>query len=574
MKLKQLASAVILATSGVIIAPLATAATYDLTLVPVQDKSFFNFAQSIDNAGTMVVVSEAEYNPPIDLSLLNFENETFTALFEDPEAAEQGVFSNADYQALYAYVVNNRTSSAGVNVLVQSLATYRSYHADTVDADLIPGFDVIDETFNDYTRSAYTEVQDSVGGDYFVGNGSGAFFKVDYTNEDGDEFTYIVNDLLTQGFVQANGVTTALPPTIAEPDVNGFSEVFAINESLQVAGWGTVSFTEAFQTSIDDCLDNETRGDVPLELCTYNLVRNVAAGSYRRAMTWQLDAQGNVLSTTEYGMVFTPADDEDSAAYTSTARAINNNGVAVGVSHTGERIIYTLPGGRAAYYNGIVATSFVNGETIELLPRDENLSSSATAINDDNWVTGTVLRENNGVARNQMFVYNIDSGEAIYPQGFFQTAAVTPRAINNNGIIVGEGEFESDVQTNRQVRAFMYDINVGEFIDLNSLLSCEQREQYTLINAMDINDNNEIIANARYISTQRYITGEEVLDAAGSTVDTDRVVAVKLSPNSTGSIDQCDGVEEETYERKGASGSWYGIAALAIFAVFRRRIKR
>ena len=82
MKLKQLASAVILATSAVTavaVSPLATAATYDLTLAPVQDKSFFNFAQSIDNTGTMVVVSESEYNPPIDLSILDFENELFTS---------------------------------------------------------------------------------------------------------------------------------------------------------------------------------------------------------------------------------------------------------------------------------------------------------------------------------------------------------------------------------------------------------------------------------------------------------------------------------------------------------------
>jgi uncharacterized membrane protein len=577
MKLKQLASAVILATSAVTavaVSPLATAATYDLTLTPVQDKSFFNFAQSIDNTGTMVVVNESEFNPPIDLSILDFESETFTSLFEDPEAVEQGVFSNADYQALYAYVVNGRSGSSGINILIQSLATYRSYQGDTVTADLIPGFDVIDETFEDYTRSAYSQVNDSVSGNYFVGAGSTPFFKVDYTDEDGDEFTYIVNDTLTQAFVEANGVTTALPPTMpSDTGINGFSEAFAINESLQVAGWGSVSLTEDYQTDIDECLDDETRGDTPVELCIYNLTRSITAGSYRRAVTWQLDAQGNVLSSTQYGMVFEPEEDEDSIGYTSTARGINNNGIAVGSSHTGERVIYTLPGGRAAYYANIVAATFANGETTELLPREENLSSSAIDINDDSWVVGTVLRENNGVARNQMFIYNIDSGEAEYPQGFFQTAAVTPRAINNNGIIVGEGEYESDVQTNRQLRAFMYDINVGEFVDLNTLLSCEQREQYTLVSAMDINDNDEIIANARYISTQRYITGEEVLTDAGDTVETDRVVAVKLTPNSTGSIEQCESVEEEPYERQGASASWYGIALLSLLAVFRRRVK-
>ena len=132
---------------------------------------------------------------------------------------------------------------------------------------------------------------------------------------------------------------------------------------------------------------------------------------------------------------------------------------------------------------------------------------------------------------------------------FFQTAAVTPRAINNNGIVVGEGEYESDVQTNRQVRAFMYDLNVGEFIDLNTLLSCEQREQFTLVNAMDINDNNEIIANALVRDTQRYITGEEVINADGETTEVDRIVAVKLTPNGNGTVDECASVEEELYER-------------------------
>jgi len=32
-------------------------------------------------------------------------------------------------------------------------------------------------------------------------------------------------------------------------------------------------------------------------------------------------------------------------------------------------------------------------------------------------------------------------------------------------------------------------------------------------------------------------------------------------------------VEEEPYERQGASSSWYGIALLSLLAVFRRRVK-
>ncbi|MCP4949792.1 MAG: hypothetical protein GY923_20090, partial [Aestuariibacter sp.] len=87
MKLKQLTSAVILATTGM----SATAATYTLTPAPVQDLSFYNFSQSIDNTGAMVVMTQTEYNPPIDLDLLDFTNENFTAIFDDPDAVEQGV---------------------------------------------------------------------------------------------------------------------------------------------------------------------------------------------------------------------------------------------------------------------------------------------------------------------------------------------------------------------------------------------------------------------------------------------------------------------------------------------------
>ena len=194
----------------------------------------------------------------------------------------------------------------------QSLATYRSYQGDTVTADLIPGFDIIDESFNDYTRSAFTEVSDSIGGDFFVGTGNTPFYQVNYTNENGDEFAYILNDTQAQAFVQVNGETKALPPTLPESGINGFSEAFAINQSLQVAGWGSTALTEAFQEDVDECRDDETRSDIPVELCIYNLNRSITTGSYRRAVTWQLDAQGDVISSTQYGLVFEPEEGQDS----------------------------------------------------------------------------------------------------------------------------------------------------------------------------------------------------------------------------------------------------------------------
>ncbi|MBL52908.1 MAG: DUF3466 family protein [Aestuariibacter sp.] len=567
MKLKQLTSAVILATTGM----SATAATYTLTPAPVQDLSFYNFSQSIDNTGAMVVMTQTEYNPPIDLDLLDFTNENFTAIFDDPDAVEQGVFSNLDYQRMYSYLTEQRRNSA----FIQVFANYRSYNADTVRADLLPGFDVIHESFNDYSRSAYTIARDSVGGDYFVGTANGAFFEVDYTTDDGDDLTYIVNDMPLQPFVQVNGESKVLTPSESEP-LGGYGEAFAVNSQLQVAGYSSASFTDTYITSAENCEDDEVRGEVPIELCQYNLIASentLISSGYRRATIWDMDTQGEVVNTTTYGLVFEPDEDANLLSYYSKAFDINDNGIAVGESSTGETVIYTLPGSSAGRYSGIVATAFIDGEVVELLPRDENLRSTAIAINNDDWVVGNVMRENNGVAREQMFIYNVESGEALYPDGFFATAAVNPRAINNNGIIVGEGEYESNVQTDRQVRAFMYDINVGEFIDLNTLLTCEQQAKYTLVTANDINDNNEIVANAVFKSPQVYITGEEVLDDSGDTNDITRIIAVKLTPTGAQDVEQCDSDEDDKYERKAASLPLYGLIALAVFAVFRRRIR-
>ena len=193
MKLKQLTSAVILATTGM----SATAATYTLTPTPAQDLSFANYAQSIDNSGTLVINTSVEYNPPIDLSLFDFENELFTAQFEDPDAVEQGVFSNVDYNILYSYVLQVRQSS----ILGQKLETLRSYQTDMVGLDLIPGFDVYSEDFDDYSRSSLSLIRDSLNGDFFVGTGNGAFFELDYTNEDGTDYTFIINALPKQAIV-------------------------------------------------------------------------------------------------------------------------------------------------------------------------------------------------------------------------------------------------------------------------------------------------------------------------------------------------------------------------------------
>ena len=122
----------------------------------------------------------------------------------------------------------------------------------------------------------------------------------------------------------------------------------------------------------------------------------------------------------------------------------------------------------------------------------------------------------------------------------------------------------------------MFDIDTEEFLDLNDLTPCDS--EYTLLEAIDINDNDEIIANARIRSTSKYVTGVDVISTEGETIEIDSIVAVKLSPTG-GSIDDCsiddDGEEvDDSFERSGASTGLFGLMALSFLAIFRRKLKK
>lgn len=567
MKLTQLAVAVLMASGTM----SAVAATYSVTPLPVKSIAKHNYARSIDNSGAMLTATQLEYNPPIDLERLDdgtfYDNNTL----ESEEDVKQGIFSNIDYTTIVNYLLNNRGYTS-----VQQLASYRSYITDSVSYDLVPGFDELTDKFDDYTHSVVTIARDSLDGDYIVGTSEGLYLELDYTNQNDVDVTYTYNEMSQQAFVEVGGVSKRLAPT--DTTLGGISEAFAVNSNLQVAGYGTVSFLQestdsvtALPERIAACDDEETRGDIPLEICYRNIRSNNSYFLYQSQMLahiWQLDANGNVLSTTTYPLVFTPEED-DILHYFTYAYDINNNGVAVGESLTGETPVITRPESNAVRESGRVATIFENGETVEFLPRDENLQSAASGINDNNWITGYVLRAPNQIARQRLFVYNKETGEARYPEGFFLSSGVDANAINNNNIVVGKADVEASTEKTRETHAFMYNIDTDEFVDLNDLISCDN--EYTLLEAVDINDDNEIIANARIHEPATYITGEEIIDAEGQTSMTYDIKAVKLSPITNGSIETCEVVEDEAYKRKGATLSAWWLALLAGLVAFRRR---
>lgn len=567
MKRTQLAAAIVMATSSM----SALAATYTVTPLPVTDIGKSNFAKSIDNTGAMLTTVKNEFNPPIDLELA--EDSGLLALnenlFESPEDAEAGNFTSLDYQRIVNSLL---TYSATNSDDFQHLTNFRSYVTDTVDASLVPGLDVIDEDSGRYTHSVETIARDSISRDYIVGSSAYPFLRLDYTNEDDEDVYYLLSEGLEQAFAEVNGNHIRLP----SPDdtLNGYAAAYSINNNLQVAGYATTSFTDAAIETIENCADDEERGDIPYEKCIQDIVYTDSSTSTStvrfplrevsqiRPVVWQLDGAGNVIDITSYPLVFDPTEDQLLSLKIGRAYAINDQGVAVGVSQTDE--------------GSAVAVSLIDGQTTEFLPRGENNNSSAIAINNENWVTGYVNRSPNGVSRNRLFVHNLDTGESVYPDGFYSNAPTEANAINNNNIVVGKSEVDTSSSSSlSDTHAFMYTVGDEELTDLNTLISCDS--EYELVEAVDINDSDEIIANALIQRPQRYIDGEAVINSAGEQEEEDLIVAVKLTPNGDGEIEQCDiddeGSDEEAgYERSGASTQWSILALLAGAVVWRRKM--
>ncbi|MFC3095760.1 DUF3466 family protein [Alteromonas sediminis] len=575
MRKTILASAVALASLSL----TTTAAVYDVDVLTANDLAQNVFAKGIDDTGNALVVVQNEYNQPIDLSQLDFDNEAFTANLTDVDAAKEGNFNDADYNLIIALL----RSSTGRNTGGQRLPNFRSYQQSGVQINSVFAFDELNENFNALSRSNQVIVRDSLNGDYFVGTSDDAFSLFTYTDTDGDEQTIQINDFGNRGFVQINGVTTGLPGPYST--LGGSSDAFAINNNLQVAGSAIVSVSENVTDAIERCDDDDARGDTPIEVCRWRInypnnlngasVSAIVAGGQRRAVIWELSTDGTLVNTQEYGLLFEPEED-DTFLYLSEAVDINDAGIAIGTASTGEIVEITRPNPNSGVGSniielGVVATSFHNGEMTELLDRSTFSQSRALVINNNNWVAGISAQVASTTARDKLFVKNLDSGEERIVNGFFTSSQTTPRDINDNNIIVGEAEVEVSNEARREKNAFMYNIETDEFVNLNTLIPCDA--PYTLVDAVGINNNDEILVTARASSPIRDARGQDVLDDDGNQQLIDKAIVLKLSPNANGQVEECGGsTDTDTIpERQGASLPLSVLGFLAGALVFFRR---
>jgi len=533
----------------------AHCAQYKVVELPVADLGTSSFPSAINNSGDVAVNLQAKYNPAIDLNLIDWTSSTIIANLTDIEAAQSGDFNDADYNFLYAYIVANTES-----LFFQQIASINAYVSSEDSAEQIVGFDNIDSSTKEYSNSVKTEIESINDYGYAVGVSQDSFYSVAYTSDAIEDLTYVVNDFYARAFVQIGTKTVALPPP--DSSAGGLSKAFDINANNQIVGTGTTAILEAVQTSVDACFDEDLRGDQPEVVClrsvSISLNTNVSSVSQRRGVMWQVDEKGNITDTFTLGMLITP-DESDSAFYSSTAVAINDYGVAVGQSPAYYLDTASLTNAAAIYF----------GDKVTSINADEDVfSSGANDINNDNLVVGYANKLVNGSAVNKFFVHDIDADLTSYPDDFFLSSASVATGINGQGMVVGYAESEASIGV-RRTDGFIYDYRNDLFAGLTDLLECNS--PYTITQANDINDDNEIAATALVKRAARNFQGEIVYDSFGAQTETYQVVAVKLVPISGGSVDNCDVyVEEEV--RQGASLSW--LLALATFAFSLRLTRR
>jgi hypothetical protein len=547
-----------LLSSAFLSIPSAFSAQYEVVELPVADLGEDTYPTAINEIGEVTVNLSSLYNPVIDTTLLDFESTTLISNLTDLENAKAGDLNVDDYEYLYSYITANDES-----LFFQQIASLNSYVATEDLSTLVNGFDTKDPNTRDYRNSATTTLRGINESGYSVGVSYDGFYTIDYESEDGDDLTYVVNDFYARAFALVNDDVVELPPP--EDTIGGYSEAYDINDQNQVVGIATTELmSDTLEDSIEDCEDDDERGDMPEEACLRSLsistYASLSSTFQQRGIIWQLDGD-DVSDTTELPMLIEP-DDDDTTVYSSTAVAINNSGIAVGSS--------------PAYYDDdeetlTTAAVIYDNEQAYTIAEDpdeeyEIYASYATGINNDDLVVGYATKSVLGSSANKFFVYDYGTDSIEYPEDFFDTASTIPTGINDDSYVVGYTEYEETSSGVRREEGFLYDYRNDLFSSLNDLIECDS--DYFIAQANGINENNEIIATATVSTVDRDITGEIEYDDDGEESYSTHIVAVKLVPISGGSIDSCSSDDDDEADRQGAGSFWLLFIGLIGFGRF------
>lgn len=564
--------------SSALFASSVSAATYEIIDKGAAEKLKYTYAQQENNLGQMAISGTDVYNFPVQFQYL--DEDDYDVIVRLASSQHENIHELEDIEDEAALRAGTPTANDLVWAIeyLKSKSTdlYYQKHGDIIALTNFGGesteFTVFDQPFegtDTYTRSTVDYINGITDQGWVYGNGSAPFLPQSFTESDGDEVTLWISEFSTRGFLSPDRGQTIIPILPPEARYGGESAVLDLSENGVAVGYASTVINEDAVEFIENtdggCSDPEILDDIPLDAC----IQTIAGTLYNtEAFKWNVDASGEV-SSEALGYLVTPHPD-DQRQITSVAQAVNSHGVAVGYS-TGwvdENETDPSVNESASTY----AVVFKDGQVTDFTEdHGKYFDSRAYDINDKGIAVGHATTISNGSYRKKFYYVDttLDTPEMIVPQGFFTGSASTARSINEQGFVVGEGEVEThnDSSTNpRRTNGFLFDTNTDTFTNLNDFLPCDS--QYTVIEARDINNNNEISATAILKVHRRDAKGELMYDANGDALTEDVLRAVKMSPIAE-TTEECSAEEQDLIVRKGASVGLFGFGFLSILSVVR-----
>jgi hypothetical protein len=582
---KFVKSVLALGISSALCLSAVQAATYKVIDQGPVDSLKYTYIQEENSSGQKAMSGTGGYNFPVQFQYL--DDDDFTAIQTLASERHESVFELKDledFDTLKAGTPTANDLSWTILYLQQFDASslYQKFGdvvamTDTGNgAEPITLFDTVLPGSEIQSRSTQDFINGITADGWIYGNASAPYLPVPFTKDDGEEVNHWLRDFSNRAYISTdNGIniTRVDPP---EETYGGISGILGMNDNRVAVGFASVKVGEdvaEFIENIDGgCVDPDLLKDKPKAAC----VQERIAGAYHQnAYKWTFDESGVMIAAEDLGQLISPhADDKN--VYSSYAQAINNSGVVVGFADGWDDETVTEPSSNELQRYSY-AVVYKDGNVIDISGDHDNhdmVNGRAYDINDNGIAVGHVGRLITGQILNKFFYVdtNTDEMTMVMPTDYFTGSQSTARAINDNGFIVGEGEVEThDNSTNnvpRRRHAFLYDINTDTFENLNSFLSCDSA--YTVIEARDINNANEISGTALVKTPRRDSKGELMLDENGEQIEEDVLRAVKLV-KITGEQENCDVVVEQV-ARKGAGFGFMSVFLLLGLAIRRKLI--
>ncbi len=553
--------------------------TYRLEIVETPEEFKNSFPIGINNQGDVasaLPISGNRFDFPIDETLLDFNDvdtpEKFindlvrSGQFGDTgfvtslvavywESIRRGRYNATSLSMVMAYL--NQNISDGQH---QQIASIRSAFSDDTLLEELAIFDRENPETDEYTYFHPEHVHSINNLSWLAGETGSPLTKTEIDGE-----TWLMPEFLNRGFVKYSNQAITLESRYDNKDaLGGFSYATDISDSGYVVGYASVDGSPALDSLTDSCKAQDDT--VPEEVCIWKALgnnKNGQIGAFKtRAYMWKVNGNGDVTARRELGIAINDPELAESNSYMSRAFGVNDAGIAVGESHVidiNERVRQQ-------------AVIFFEDNVYPLTNPQEYVSSRSIAINNNGIVIGILADRAGLTGVTKSFYYDIDSSgvnvELI--DDFFSSANTKAKAINEQNLIVGETEASELASGSKPKHGFIFDLDAEQMYDLNNLLSCET--DFTITDAVDINDDGTILARASYTQSRRNLMGEVVTNSTSGGDAIEQVeYTVRLIPDSTLG-DSCDAPDNEVkIKRKGASFSYAWLCLFFITFLFKKR---